>query len=194
MTAVVNVAFGRRHRPDDVADLLLECHERIRRFLALAVRLGEGGDVPRADVAEAARSVRRYFAEAFPLHVADEERSVVPRLAGRSASLDEALAAMSVEHEAHVAALAELLTLCGRLAEAPELHATLAAPLRATAARLQVMLDAHLEVEERVIIPAIRELIDLVERKAMRDELRRRREPRAIAGSRAVGGDGSQTE
>ena len=80
---------------EDPVELLLGCHARIRTFTALAARLSSAEPAPEADVAEAARRVRRYHAVALPLHEMDEELSIAPRLQrGAPAELGEALAAM----------------------------------------------------------------------------------------------------
>jgi len=55
---------GERREPQDVVDHLLACHERIRRFGALALRLPAAGGTPAGELAEAASSVARYFTEA----------------------------------------------------------------------------------------------------------------------------------
>jgi hemerythrin-like domain-containing protein len=68
---------------DEPFEMLVACHERVRRSLALLLRLGEhlqrhGAD---AQACDAARSVMRYFDIAGPAHHEDEERHVLPWLA-----------------------------------------------------------------------------------------------------------------
>ncbi len=68
---------------DQPFEMLSACHERVRRSLALLLRLGEhlqrhGAD---AQAADAARTVMRYFDVAGPAHHEDEERHVLPWLA-----------------------------------------------------------------------------------------------------------------
>src|SRR5262245_4414109 len=82
--------IGRRQTEETLVGLRLACHGRIRSFLAMAVTIGERFDVPENEVAESAARVRRYFSQALPLHVEDEEESVLPRLESRSAELDAA--------------------------------------------------------------------------------------------------------
>ncbi|HEU5061001.1 MAG TPA: hemerythrin domain-containing protein, partial [Kofleriaceae bacterium] len=86
----------------DPVDALLACHDRIRTFVALAGRAAAGAGAP-GEIAEACRRIERYFREAMPLHVADEEESILPRLRGREAALDRALAEMHEQHSAHEA-------------------------------------------------------------------------------------------
>ena len=158
----------------DLVDLLGECHGRIRSFAALARRLGETTSVPSDEVIDAASRVRRYFREALPLHVRDEEETIVPRLRGRDAVLDETLAAMCSEHRGHEAPLAELLAICDELVEHPEKHAERAAALADLSRRLEEEFEHHLAAEERVIFPALAKL-DPGTRDAMVAELRARR-------------------
>src|SRR5512137_2777551 len=105
--------------PGDAVDLLLECHVRIRAFLGMARRLGEArGEAPAA-LADAARQVHRYFAEALPLHARDEEESLAPRLRGLDPGLDRELAAMAREHGEHAVPLAALLSGCAAIVAVP---------------------------------------------------------------------------
>ena len=66
--------------PDDPVDLLLACHMRIRHFGQLASALPGAQEAGAADVIDAAQRLHRYFTVALPLHVADEDESVRPRL------------------------------------------------------------------------------------------------------------------
>ena len=76
------LTIGRRRQAVDLPDLLLDCHERIRHFSTLAVRLAreDASDDERRGVAA---GVARYFEQALPLHVRDEDESILPRLRGR---------------------------------------------------------------------------------------------------------------
>src|SRR5690349_17228873 len=87
--------IGRRERTDEPSDALRACHERIRRFLAMAARLASDEIARDDDVWATAGGVARYFDDALPLHEADEDDSIAPRLG----DLPE-VAAMRAEHEA----------------------------------------------------------------------------------------------
>ncbi len=171
------VGIGRGPRPrgaDGPCDLLLACHDRIRHFLALARRVGEQ-PAPASDVGDAARSVARYFAEAFPLHVADEEESLRPRLAGRDPTLDAHLAAMAHDHGAHDPLVARLVAEARALARAPTDPARRSA-LHAAAVAATRRLEPHLAFEERTIFPAVAgPLVDPAEAAAIVAEIRARR-------------------
>ncbi len=170
------LTLGRRPEHEDIVGLLLDCHQRIRQFTALARTLGEKSDVTPEQVADAAARVRRYFAQALPLHAEDEERSILPRLRGRDAALDQALDAMAREHGYHAEPLAELLELCDILVEHPDRHAELMPRVARTAAQLDAHFTAHLAAEESIVFPAIPRYLDEPTRAAMVRELRGRRQ------------------
>lgn len=170
------VTLGKPRPAHDVVDLLLECHERIRAFTALAERLAHTAGLPPSEVADAAGQVRRYFDEALPLHARDEEESVLPRLRGRDPLLDRELLAMTAEHGDHGPILARVVDVCRALVDAPERHAELAPGLGQAARQLAMHFAAHLAREEEVVFPAVRALSP-EERAAMVVELRARRAP-----------------
>jgi hemerythrin-like domain-containing protein len=153
---------------------MLDCHARIRHFTSLARTLAHVEQASSDQVADAARSVTRYFAQALPLHVADEEQSIVPRLRGLDPALDAALAAMAAEHREHEQPLSELLRLMALLSAHPDELAQHADALAAVSAELAGLIEPHLEAEERVIIPALSRLSDEV-LTAIRSEMRARR-------------------
>lgn len=142
----------------DVVDMLLACHERIRSFTGLAQRLAAATDPSDDEVRDLAARIRRYFAEALPLHVQDEEELIVPRLAGTSAEVDAALAAMASEHAAHEAGCDRLVALCRVLERWPEQLPEVAGKLAEIASELGTAFAAHLAAEERVIFPALARL------------------------------------
>ena len=164
----------RRAGGGDVVDLLLECHGRIRRFTEVARRLGAAGADPAEQVREAAAQVRRYFREALPLHVADEDETIAPALAGRDPGVDAALAAMGAEHVEHGPALERVVELCGAVAQDPRAISELGAELAVAAAALDALFEPHLAVEERTIFPAIAAL-PAPEREALLAAVRARR-------------------
>ena len=152
--------IGTSAAPGDAVDLLLECHERIRSFLALSRRIAEAGPADVAAVPEAAARVRRYFTQALPLHARDEEDSILPRLRGLDPAVDVALEEMTREHADHEAPLAVLVGACEELAREPGRHAALAAVVGRATGELERHFAAHLEREEKIIFPAMRRLLD----------------------------------
>ena len=80
--------------------MLGACHDRLRYFSELATLLASRLDASAEDVSDAARRLRTYFTVALPLHEADEELSLAPRLLASSngASVAEALGLMNEQH------------------------------------------------------------------------------------------------
>lgn len=167
-------SIGRKQHSEELVDLLLACHGRIRTFVEMAAAIGERTDVPDDEVVDGSARIARYFAEALPLHEEDEEVSVLPRLHGRSFELDVALERMAEEHDRHAAVIRQLRTLCASLGTSPR-DATTRAALAHTARLLAVAILPHLEAEERVVFPAIRTLLTIDEQRAIVAELRARR-------------------
>ena len=156
---------GKHAAPGDAVDLLLECHARIRHFLALARRLGEARGESAQALADAAGQVHRYFTLALPLHAQDEEESIAPRLKGRDAALDAELDAMAREHREHQRPLGMLVAACAEVA---------GVLIRATA-ELELHFATHLAREEEVILPAVRRLLDAATDARVVNEMRGRR-------------------
>lgn len=105
-----------------------------------------------------AGQIRRYFAVAFPMHRCDEEELIAPVLAEAEAELDAALARMVHDHADHAAAVARLIDLCTDLEREPEQLPQHAAELAAIVGGLEAELEPHLQLEEHLIFPALREL------------------------------------
>lgn len=160
-------------RPATLVDLLLACHGKIRHFTEVARAAGELV-APPAALVEACDSAHRYFAEALPLHVADEEQSLLPRLVGRDPALDQALFAMQAEHEAHAAGITALLAALRSVACAPE-DGALRRALACAALQTAALFAPHLQAEEQHVFPALHRLLSEAEQQAVIGELRARR-------------------
>jgi len=81
--------------------MLRACHARMERQLATLLRLGRhlpehGAD---AQARSAARAILRYFDSAAPMHHADEEASVFPRLVARRPEAARPVAELAVQHD-----------------------------------------------------------------------------------------------
>jgi len=172
--------LGKPPTPSDTVDLLLECHVRIRHFVAMAQRLGGAFLATPEEIADTATRVHRYFGEALPLHVRDEEDSLAPRLRGRDPVLDAAIAVMEREHGEHQASLAALVRAVAAVALDPARHRALAVEVRWAADDLARQLEYHLAQEEAVVLPAVRRLLDAQADAAIVAEMRERRVGRVI--------------
>ena len=164
-------------REPDVVDLLLECHERIRRFTRMAAWLCHAHDAPSLAVRETAHDVHRYFTVALPLHSADEDLSIAPRLAKARLPDDLAAAtsAMTRQHETieeTVAALAPKWAAVAEDAAALERHAE---EMEKLVDRLQGLWTTHLHLEETMVFPAIRARLSPGEQARILQEMRDRR-------------------
>lgn len=169
------VNLGGTAKRDDLVGLLLECHERIRRFSRLAVEVATRVDLPAREVEDVCLRCERYFVEALPKHVADEELTLLPRLRGHG--VDEALATMHAQHEAHTPPLAALLDGLRQLRANPSEQTR--ARLAEVATRLVADFDLHLEAEERLLFPLIPTTLSAEQQRLAIDELRARRQPGA---------------
>ncbi len=185
----MQIGLKRKSEPTGFVGLLAECHGRIREVTAVAQRLGAAEQAPEAEIAEAAKRVHRYFSKALPLHVRDEEETVLPRLLGREPALDAALLRMREEHREHEAPLGELIAACAVLAAEPQRFAALRPVVAAAAERLAREFEVHLAAEEALIAPAIARLLSAEEQRTMTAELRARREsaPVPVAGEGELG-------
>ena len=139
-----------RHRAtsgENLVDLLGDCHERIRRFITLAHEAGSRQDVPVDQIAQACIDVGRYFTQALPLHVADREESIEPRLRGLSLAVDQAFDAVTQQHRRHEPELEALLRATSVLRHNP--HDGMARDEVAnTALALEAQFENHLRLEE----------------------------------------------
>lgn len=168
------VSLGKRPDEQDVVDLLIECHGRIRKFLTMARALtGARGAMPE-EITHVAQQVRRYFAESLPLHIADEHDDIMPRLADAGAEVATALAEMDTEHTAHEPLVGRLVELCEAIAADPARLDGLRGELGDLVHRLGNEFLVHLEREESVIFPALRQL-PAEQREAIHAAMRERR-------------------
>ncbi len=170
------ISIGRT--PKQTGDLfhhLYACHDRIRTFLRLAQTVGKGPDVPEEEIVDACLRIERYFTQALPLHVRDEEESLLPRVRGAVPELDRALLAMHEQHEDHELALELLLEASAALRSDP-LAPDRLATLSAAAAELAPALTDHLRLEEASVFPALRHLLTENARQEILREIRARRE------------------
>ncbi len=145
--------IGRSVRDESVCGLLRACHTRIRFFLDTAIAV-QSSSAPDAAIVDACNDVERYFGIAFPLHLQDEEESILPRIRGRSSRVDDALGRMSSDHVAHAAPLAALLELAVTVRGSANDQVKRDA-LALAAGALRVELERHLQEEEAIIFPAI---------------------------------------
>lgn len=160
--------------PETLRELLMACHTRIRRYARLAFTLGARRELPAAEVKDAAKQCLRYFTEALPLHVRDEEDSISPRLTGHSAGLDAILARLRTEHASHQAHIQALLDALQAVIERPN-QAVLHRQLARAAGTLETDFEEHLRVEEEELFPLMEQVLPAAAQAQIILELRARR-------------------
>ena len=66
----------------DPIGLLTDCHRRIERFLSILLQVSRAahGEALNKEQRSAFETALRYFREAVPKHIADEEQTLFPRL------------------------------------------------------------------------------------------------------------------
>ncbi len=172
------ISLRSRSQTEDLVGLLLDCHQRIRTFVRLAEEVGRRTDLRESDVVDACQRCERYFKEALPLHIEDEEKSLLPRLGGLGQGVDGALGTMQAQHLEHTPLLLALLDALRMVqlepgAEPRREH------LRHVAAQLTTEFEKHLSLEEQVIFPAVRHHLSRDAQSLVVQELRARRRPSA---------------
>lgn len=133
---------------DDPLEVLDACHDRVRRFSDLAIRIAErvranGID---EDVRSAARSVTRYFDEAGPNHHRDEEDDLFPILREHDAEL---VARLCADHRRLEALWQEVRARLEDFTLEPGLAGEFAAAYR-----------DHIASEEERLLPLARRVLD----------------------------------
>jgi iron-sulfur cluster repair protein YtfE (RIC family) len=160
--------------------MLLDCHARIRHFMQLSRTLAEAESVPHSEIAEAAAAVYGYFSRALPLHEADENKTLFPRIQSalpQGALVREAAETMVEQHKAIDELAAELLSLNDSLRLRPERLPSLARRLQHVTGTLDRIFDAHFHIEERVIFPALPQLLTEAQIQEISREMYQRRQP-----------------
>jgi iron-sulfur cluster repair protein YtfE (RIC family) len=162
--------------PEDAVDLLIGCHQRIRHFTAAAVKLAHAQGANSDEIRLAAAAVYRYYSVSLPLHEADEEDTLRPRLdpvAGER--VRHALLAMADQHQGIYEFVERLMPLLQLLQQNPDNLPQVGAEMCSLTNALDEIFRAHLELEEAVIFPAIRETLSEGTRAEMLAEMQQRR-------------------
>ena len=142
---------------DAPVEMWLACHERVRRFASLIVRLEAhvarlGAD---EEAQRSAASIRRYFNEAAPRHHEDEEVDLFPLLRERSGTAEQPVLDALERIEADHLAMAEVWRrIDATLARISAGDPALLDPQ--TIAEFATRYDQHIDIEENVVLPALR--------------------------------------
>lgn len=160
------------------ADRLKSCHDKIRYFSGVAVRLAHAQGATEREIVQAADGLHRYFTVALPLHEADENLSLHPRL--RCAVPAKELAgpaadAMLDQHMAIDELVERLVPLWLLARSAPENLPEIAGEMCALSTRLNELFEAHLKLEEETIFPAMEKYLSDADLSEMVREMQDRR-------------------
>lgn len=162
----------------DPIGLLGDCHRRIERFLGviLAVAAEAGRAELDAEQRRALDTALRYFQQAAPRHVADEEESLFPRLrqSGSGAAIDT-LRRLERDHQAIEPWHAELDRLGREWLADGRLDVVAARRFEDLARRLQKVYLPHIALEDGELFPQARQALDVEQLKAIGAEMAARR-------------------
>lgn len=163
-------------KPESALELLTSCHDRIRHFTATLGKLAHSEGSELTEISTAAGAAHRYFSVALPLHEADEEQSLRPRLLENGAAeIAAAMEAMTHQHQAIDDLIERLLPLLILLsnnpAKLPELHGELCTIAKA----LSEIFAGHLDLEERAVFPAMTTSLSEEAQAQLLSEMRERR-------------------
>lgn len=163
-------------KSEDAVDLLIGCHQRIRHFTGVAIKLAHAQGTEPEEVLQAAAAAHRYYTISLPLHEADEEDTVRPRLGTlNDQKLSHALLAMTDQHQAIDDLLERLLPLLMMVRNNPQTIHAAGPEMCSITKALDEMFRAHLQLEEEVIFPAIRQELAEDVRAEMLSEMQGRR-------------------
>lgn len=177
---LINIQSPSVAKEEDATTLLLGCHQRIRHFTGIALRLAENSDAPVDVRSETARAVLRYYTIALPLHEADENESVHPRL-GKvlpdkllAEANDEMVRQHSEIDEVIEALIPEWQKIAGNKSQSAA-EQKIQENLLYTTRKLQQLWTDHLELEETQVIPAMRQYLPQSALEEILVEMRTRR-------------------
>lgn len=165
---------------DDPFGMLGACHDRVERMLELLGRLRvhlmkQGCD---EEARQAARDVMRYFDIAAPAHHADEERHIFPTLlaAGELVQEVERLKRDHIEFEAAWTRVrGSLACVADGSWRGMSMHD------EAALSSFASIYERHLPLEEQLVFPAARRLIDAARLATMGREMAERRGLKPVA-------------
>jgi len=172
----ISAVTAPKDKTEDAVDLLLGCHQRIRHFTGVAVKLAHAQGATPNEIRDAAGAVHRYYSVSLPLHEADEDQTLRPRLSAvANQHVQHALVAMGDQHQAIDELLERLLPLLVMVRNNPDSLHPAGAEMCSITKALEEIFRAHLHMEEEVIFPAIREVLPDTAQTEMLREMQARR-------------------
>jgi hemerythrin-like domain-containing protein len=176
---------AKAHNFSDPTGLLSDCHRRIEMFLGMLEAVASVIDRPALEEASRAlESALRYFGQAAPKHIADEEESLFPRLrqiqrAEIQSSLSQ-LEQLEEEHRWAVPLHAEVEQLGAQYLSTGSLSDAEIEKFRRAVAHLVSMYKQHINIEDSVIFPLAARLLPQAEKMAIALEMASRRDVKLV--------------
>ena len=163
---------------EDPLGMLVDCHRRVERFLNILCRVAERaeGRALNGEESEAIEAALHYFSESGPRHNSDEEDSLFPRLrAGEGKDVLAEVDRLEGEHAEAEALHHETAELYTRWMAEGSLQGSDRTRLHAATARLEAIYGEHIRIEEQVVFPRAKKVLDRSAVAEMGKEFRRRR-------------------
>lgn len=162
--------------------VLYDCHRRIESFLGalLTVSRLRGGEALDERHRSAVSAAIRYFEHAAPLHTADEEVSLFPRLrsstANDAAGIGKCLSELEVEHREKERGHQTVHRLATSWLEESTLSAEDAQTFRDELERLELIYGRHIRTEEDRVFPVAAQVLPREDLRAIASEMKTRRQ------------------
>jgi hemerythrin-like domain-containing protein len=168
------------HDFDEPLGLMGDCHRRVEKFLdqLLAVAEACGGEELSPREREALATGLRYFQQAAPLHTADEEASLFPRLRAQGALSDEvrdAMARLESDHDKADTGHAEVEELGQRWLNDGTLSPDDAERLTQRLRELRAFYTEHIALEDNYLFPLAAQVLGEAEIENVGREMAARR-------------------
>ena len=176
LNQITSLSSSQPKSSEDAVELLVGCHQRIRHFTGVAAKLAHAQGAAPDEVRQAAGSVHRYYSVSLPLHEADEDQTLQPRLrAVADQQVRHALLVMGEQHQAIDELIERLLPLLVLVRNNPDALAEVGGEMCCITKALEEIFRAHLQMEEEVIFPAIRSALPESARGEILREMQERR-------------------
>lgn len=143
---------------EDPEELLLAAHAHAREIVGLALELARAPLQPLPTIAKAAERLVRFFEHELPVHEGAEEDIVVPALLAKDRRIAPTIGLVAVQHTMLKGVARELLDQWQALARAPSELDGMRATLASATERFADMFEKHLELEESLLLPKLRDL------------------------------------
>jgi iron-sulfur cluster repair protein YtfE (RIC family) len=156
----------------EALELFLACHDRIRHFTAGLARIATLDDPWDARAPLAAQQCAHYFQVGLPLHGADEDHSLMPRLL-QHAPPQTVVVALEKMHAEHLQMDQRLPALLAALAAIANKQSD-AHSLSPYVPDFSSLMLGHLQMEEEIIFPYA-QCLTADEQEAIAREIRARR-------------------